>query len=96
MVRAYRSAKPMAYLFATLENLVRLLLEARRTTPMVEAVGPPPIMEPDDAWRTVLDDAREVLTAENYAMWFAKTRVQDAGHRAGGRPAVGRSADRVA
>jgi len=75
VVRAYRPAKPMAYFFAALEDLARLLLEARRTKPTMEAAEPPASTETDEAWRAVLDDAREVLTAENYAMWFAKTRV---------------------
>lgn len=75
VVRAYRPAKPMAYFFTTLEDLGRLLLEARRARPAMDAAEPSPSTETDEAWRAVLDDAREMLTAENYAMWFAQTRV---------------------
>ena len=77
VVRAYRPAKPMAYFFTTLEDLGRLLLEARSARPATDAAAPPPTpsTETDEAWRAVLDDAREMLTAENYAMWFAQTRV---------------------
>ncbi len=75
VVRAYRPAKPMAYFFTTLEDLVCLLMEAQRTRPATETAEPPSVTETDDAWRAVLDDAREVQTPENYAMWFAKTRV---------------------
>jgi len=65
----------MAYLFAMLVSLVRLLTEARRAKPVTEAAEPPVSTETDEAWRAVLDDARKVLTAENYPMWFAKTWV---------------------
>jgi len=75
VVRAYRPAKPMAYFFTTLEGLVRLLMETRRSRPITNAAAIPPSTETDDAWRAVLDDARELHTAENYAMWFAMTRV---------------------
>jgi len=74
VVRTYRPTKPMAYFFTALEDLVRLVAEELQTAP-APTLAPAPPTETDAAWRAVLDDAREALTAENYAVWFAETRV---------------------
>jgi len=76
LVRAYQPAKPMAYFFRALENLMRVQAEHERYAPPAHPIDEPPLIdEADAAWRAVLEELRETLTAANYTMWLAGTRV---------------------